>query len=213
MLNWGVNKCWLLLVHIFFLQRKVRQEMWVSFRVLKWAWIITELWAQKYCGPKQEAINNILDLMWIIFMLLQVCQVCTKQKERNTCGQQNPKKIGRLWKKEVQMEYIVTTEKKRDGIMKRPELGLGDVSEESYWKNLFAWFCIFVSLAKVKKKSKWSVSQSGKMPLLTPQNVWLRLWPSFWAQWVTDMPVICPLLPRQDHCIPHVLCSGVAWKN
>lgn len=30
------------------------------------------------------------------------------------------------------MEYIVTTEKKRDGIMKRPELGLGDVSEESY---------------------------------------------------------------------------------
>lgn len=36
--------------------------------------------------------------MWIIFMLLQVCQVCTKQKERNTCGQQNPKKNWKIMK-------------------------------------------------------------------------------------------------------------------
>lgn len=36
--------------------------------------------------------------------------------------------------KEVQMEYIVTTgkERKKAEIMKRPEIGLNDVSEELY---------------------------------------------------------------------------------
>lgn len=77
-------------------------------------WTITDHSAQKFCGPKQWTVNNIVVLIRIILCDCKFDRPnWTKEEENNNCKQHNPRKIKRFLMKEEQMKYIVTTGKER----------------------------------------------------------------------------------------------------